>query len=154
MIKRALALLLLAAGCATVPAPQTKPPVDPALFAEIAAADKRMFDAFNAHDADGVEALFDPNLEFFHDKGGLATREQAIGGMRGNFAKNDGLRRRLIPGSMEVYPIPNYGAVQIAAHEFCHEENGKTDCGTFRFVHVWQKKDGQWRVTRAVSYDH
>jgi hypothetical protein len=65
-----------------------------------------------------------------------------------------GLRRRLVPGSMEVYPIPGYGAVEVAAHEFCHEENGTTECGVFKFLHVWQKKDGQWSVTRAVSYDH
>lgn len=116
--------------------------------------DRAMFDAFNAHDADKVEVLFDPDVEFFHDKAGLLTRAQAVQGMRGNFAQNNGLRRRLIPGSMEVFPLPGYGTVQIGTHEFCHEENGKTDCGTFRFMHVWQKKDGAWHVTRAVSYDH
>jgi len=147
-------LALLLAACAGT-APQTsKAPADPRLFEEIAAMDRAMFDAFNAHDADKVEALFTPDLEFYHDKGGLVTRAQAIGGMRGNFAQNNGLRRRLIPGSMEVYPIPGYGAIETASHEFCHEENGKTDCGVFKFLHVWQKKDGQWRVSRAVSYDH
>ncbi len=74
--------------------------------------------------------------------------------MRTNFERNDGLRRRLIPGSLEVYPVPNYGAIEVGTHEFCHEENGKTDCGVLRFLHVWQKRDGQWRVTRVVSYDH
>jgi hypothetical protein len=115
MIKRLCTLLLLAA-CATAPAPapKAKAPADPALFAEIVAMDKAMFDAFNAHDADKVEALFAPELEFFHDKGGLATREQAIGGMRSNFKRNDGLRRRLIPGSLEVYPIPGYGTLILA----------------------------------------
>ena len=53
-----------------------------------------------------------------------------------------------------MYPLPGYGAIEIGTHEFCHEENGKTDCGTFKFLHVWQKQDGKWQVTRVMSYDH
>ncbi|HJQ36430.1 MAG TPA: nuclear transport factor 2 family protein [Thermoanaerobaculia bacterium] len=154
MTHRLAALLLLLAACSTAPQPKPKAPADAGLFAEIASMDRAMFDAFNAHDASKLETLFSPDLEFFHDKGGLATRDQVIGGLRGNFARNDGLRRRLIPGSLEVYPVPGYGAIESGMHEFCHEENGKTDCGVFRFLHVWQKHDGQWRVTRVVSYDH
>lgn len=160
MSKRAAILLLLLTACATAPTPvaapkpAAKPVADPALFREIEAMDRAMFDAFNAGDADKVESLFTPDLEFFHDKGGLVTRTQAIDGMKSNFAKHNGLRRRLLPGTLEVYPVPGYGAIEVGAHEFCHEENGKTDCGTFKFLHVWQKKDGQWRVTRVVSYDH
>jgi hypothetical protein len=145
-------LALLAAACAA--APKAKAPADPRLFAEIAALDRAMFDAFNAHDAAKLEPLFSPDLEFFHDKGGLQKRDQIISGLRGNFERNDGLRRRLIPGSLEVYPIPGYGAIETGTHEFCHEENGKTDCGVFRFLHVWQNQNGRWQVTRVVSYDH
>ncbi|MNC99919.1 hypothetical protein D3C83_183680 [compost metagenome] len=53
-----------------------------------------------------------------------------------------------------MYPIPGYGAMEVGVHRFCHVENGKEDCGNFKFVHIWQKKDGQWKITRVVSYDH
>ncbi len=44
--------------------------------------------------------------------------------------------------------------MEIGAHQFCHEENGKMDCGTFQFLMIWQKKDGEWKITRVASYDH
>ena len=156
---RALLLAALAASaCASVPASappaRARAPVDQVLHAEIARMDKAMFDAFNAHDIDGVMALFSEDLEFYHDKGGLIGYADARNGMKSNFDKNNGLRRDLVPGSLEVYPINNYGAVEIGAHRFCHVENGKDDCGVFKFVHVWRKTGDQWKVTRVVSYDH
>jgi hypothetical protein len=33
-------------------------------------------------------------------------------------------------------------------------ENGKNECGTFRFVHIWKKKDGESKISRAISYSH
>ena len=51
-------------------------------------------------------------------------------------------------------PVDAEGAMQIGAHTFCHMENGKEDCGTFQFAHVWQKKDGTWRITRVLSFGH
>src|SRR5688500_18916258 len=116
--------------------------------------DKKLFDAFNARHVDTLAAIFDPTLEFYHDRGGLTGYEQTTRQFKENAAKPRTLRRDLVPGTLEVHPIPNYGAVQIGAHRFCHEENGKQDCGVFKFVHVWQKKDGAWKITRVVSYDH
>lgn len=68
--------------------------------------------------------------------------------------KTTGLRRDLVKGSLEVYPIKDFGAVEICAHTFCQMENGKNDCGTFKNIMIWQKKNDQWKVTRVVSYDH
>lgn len=157
-MKALLLAALAASACASVPAsaPQAraKAPGDPGLHAEIARMDKAMFDAFNAHDIDGVMALFSEDLEFYHDKGGLLRYEDTRNGMKGNFDQNNGLRRDLVPGSLEVYPINNYGAVEIGAHRFCHVEDGKDDCGVLKFVHVWRKTGDQWKITRVVSYDH
>ena len=38
------------------------------LFNEIAAMDKKLFDAFNRQDFEGVKATFSPDLEFYHDQ--------------------------------------------------------------------------------------
>ncbi len=59
-----------------------------------------------------------------------------------------------MPGSKEVYPIKDYGAIEIGVHRFCHQENGKTQCGSVRFVRVWRRDAGEWRIIRVVSYGH
>ncbi len=131
-------------------------PISKELYDEISHMDSIMFAAFNAHDLEKLKATFSKDLEFYHDKGGLANYEQTIENFRSLFEKNKniGLRRKLVKESLEVYPIKDYGAIEIGEHDFCHLENGKDDCGQCKFVHTWQKKDGQWKVTRIVSYDH
>lgn len=124
------------------------------LYNEIAHMDSLLFNAYNNRDIETVKVLFDKSLEFYHDKGGLSGYAETIAGLTATFKQNNGIRRDLVAGSLEVYPINNYGAVQVGLHTFCHPENGRQDCGTFKFMHVWQKKDGQWKITRVVSYDH
>jgi Domain of unknown function (DUF4440) len=126
------------------------------LFKEIAHMDSVMFDAFNAHDLDKLKTTFSEDLEFYHDKGGLSDFQQAMKSFKTLFDNNTttGLRRDLVAGSLEVYPVKDYGAIETCLHRFCHKENGKDDCGTFKNIMVWQKKDGQWKVTRVISYDH
>ena len=131
-------------------------PVAKELFTEIAHMDSVMFDAFNAHDIVKLMSTFDSTLEFYHDQGGVTNYEQNKINFLKSFERNKttGLRREIVSGSMEVYPIKDYGAIETGLHRFCHEENGKQDCGTFKFLHIWQKKNGQWKVTRVASYDH
>lgn len=135
---------------------KTYAPVSKELYAEIAHMDSMLFDAFNAHDIEKLMPLFDSSLEFYHDQGGLTNFEQTKKNTADLFERNKttGLKRELVPGSMEVYPIKDYGAVQTGLHTFCHVENGKNDCGTFKFTHIWQKKNGQWKLARVISYDH
>lgn len=136
--------------------PKPNTPVSQELYAEIAHMDSVMFNAFNAHDVEKLKTTFSEDLEFYHDKGGLTGYVQSMENFSKLFENNKatGLRRDLVKGSLEVYPIKDYGAIETCLHKFCHVENGKNDCGTFKNVMVWQKKDGQWRVTRVVSYDH
>jgi hypothetical protein len=124
------------------------------LYNEIAGMDSVLFDAFNKRDIEQFKKMFTEDLEFYHDKGGLTGYTHTIDFLKSTAALNNQLRRDLVKGSLEVYPIPGYGAMEIGAHTFCHMENGKQDCGTFRFVQIWQKKDGQWKITRVVSYGH
>jgi len=124
------------------------------LHDEILQQDTAMFEAFNAHQLDKVAAYFDDSLEFFHDQGGLSGKRQSLAGIKGMFDQNNGMRRDLVAGTLEVYPIKDYGAIEIGAHRFCHQENGKNDCGTFKFLHVWQKQKDGWKITRVVSYGH
>ncbi|MEO5682321.1 MAG: nuclear transport factor 2 family protein [Chitinophagaceae bacterium] len=150
----------LAAGAVAQDAGNLKPkpyaPVSKALYAEIAHMDSVMFNAFNEYNLEKLQATFSSDLEFYHDKGGLNDFTQTMQNFKTLFEKNKntGLRRDMVPGSLEVYAINNFGAVEICAHRFCHKENGKDDCGVFKNIMLWQKKDGQWKVTRVISYDH
>lgn len=150
----ALALAFLLTACASAPAPKHHSSISGPLFDEIAAQDRAMFEAFNAHDAEKIGTFFDDGLEFYHDAGGLSGKPESVAGLARMFAQNNGIRRDLVPGSLQVYPIKDYGAIEIGAHRFCHQEDGKDDCGVFQFVQIWQKKNGGWKVTRVVSYDH
>ena len=124
------------------------------LYKEIAHMDSVLFTAFNNKDIATIKNVFSTDLEFYHDKAGLTNYDQNIKALLGNAAKNNGLRRTLVAGSMNVYAIPGYGALQTGEHIFCHEENGKTECGTFKFDHIWKKTNGEWKLTRVISYDH
>jgi Domain of unknown function (DUF4440) len=126
----------------------------PTLNAEILAMDKQLFDAFNARDLETTKAIFDPSLEFYHDAGGLAGYEQSIENTRRLFANAGDLRRELVPGSVEIYPIKDFGAIETGEHRFCHTENQKLDCGTFKFLHIWKRTDSGWKLVRVVSYAH
>lgn len=124
------------------------------LYKEIAHLDSVVFTAFNNRDTSLFKKMFAEDLEFFHDIGGLTGYEQTIKFLRTNTTSKSDLRRDLVKGSLEVYPIPGYGAIEIGSHTFCHTENGKPDCGTFKFVQVWKKVNNEWKITRVVSYGH
>jgi len=87
-------------------------PVDQELYDTIVSLDKRLFDAYNSCDMDTQTALYSEDLEFFHDKGGLMTsKEKLLIALKNNIC--DKITRTLIKGSIEVYPIKDYGAVEI-----------------------------------------
>ena len=62
------------------------------------------------------------------------------------------VRRELVKGSIEVYPIPNYGAVQIGLHRFFNNQDPPgTPSPTGKFIHTWKRENGRWRITRVIS---
>lgn len=125
---------------------------DDGLFHRIESMDRELFAAFNACNLKKLESFFAPNLEFYHDKGGVTwTRARFIADVKKNVCGK--FRRELVAGSMEVWPLGNYGAVYSGSHVFC--KTGATGCeGIGRFMHIWEHKRGQWKITRVISYDH
>lgn len=134
--------------------PLSHEPKGPELYRTILHMDSVMFDAFNSHNLDVLKTVFASDAEFYHDKGGLSDYQTTMNNFTAVFAATPGLRRELVPGTLEVYPIPGYGAVEIGTHRFVHTENGQTLTGIYHFIHTWQYKDNQWRVTRAISVGH
>jgi len=133
------------------------PPVDAAtLDATIAALDTDLFDAFNrcADPAQLVRhaAFFAPDVEFYHDTGGVTwTREAMLANTRTHACGH--YIRSLVPGSLRVSPIKDFGAVATGVHRFC--QAGAVQCdGEADFAMVWRLRDGEWQVTRVLSYGH
>jgi hypothetical protein len=124
------------------------------LYNEIAAMDTFLFDAFNAKDMTKFKALFEENLEWYQDNGGLLSYETVFANFEKMFKNENKLTRQLVEGSLEVHPIKDFGAIEIATHQFRHMENGKEEIGTFKFVAIWKKVNNQWKITRMISYDH
>ena len=124
------------------------------LLQTVADLDELAFGAFNDRDVERFVGFFADALEFYHDQDGLSGYAQLVESSHRLFGQASPLRRRLIAGSLEVHPVPGYGAIQIGEHEFCHEENGIDDCGVFGFTHVWHHTSDGWRITRVLSYGH
>lgn len=124
------------------------------LFNEIEQMDATLFNAFNKQDMTVFKALFTEDLEWFQDNGGLLSYETVFKNFGTMFQNENKLTRTLVKGSLEVHPIKNYGAIETGMHQFRHIENGKEEIGTFKFMMIWQKKDGKWKISRVISYDH
>ena len=120
----------------------------------IAQMDAKLFAAFNAHDTDKVMSFFTADLEFYHDKGGLSGYEETREDFGRLFHNSPDIRRDLVADTLEVYPIKDYGAIQVGVHRFAHTENGKEETGSFKFVHIWRKSGDSWKIARVVSYGH
>lgn len=129
---------------------QAAPP-DPALEQAIAARDAEVFDAYNRCDLDRFGAAFAPDVEFYHDEGGVSWDRQTVVDNTRKYICGK-VRRELIPGTLKVYPIKNFGALEEGEHRFCQVTEGCA--GVARFVIVWRRDGDQWIATRVLSYGH
>jgi hypothetical protein len=147
-----LLLFLLTAPLANVYA-QTALTPDP-LFKTVQSLDIQLFDAYNKCDLEKFGSLLADDLEFYHDKTGLSRGRQAlVDGVKNNICGK--VTRELVPGTLEVYPIATYGAVEIGVHHFHHPGHEDTESvGEAKFIHLWQNQNGAWKLTRVFSFDH
>ena len=126
-------------------------------YRQIKALDEKLFQAYNSCDLATLSALVDENLEFYHDKGGLSVgKENFIASIKNNICHK--VRRELVAPSLQVYPLENYGAIELGEHTFCNMAEtpvckAETN-GIGKFFMLWQKQGEQCRLTRVVSYDH
>jgi hypothetical protein len=135
--------LALALSVAALPALAADP-----LTEQIAAADLAAFDAFN-HCKDPAQlarhaTFFAPDVVTWNRDAMLANTAKYV---CGNF------RRELVAGSLKVFPIKDFGAIAQGTHRFCQFASGKCE-GMADFTAIWHLKDGQWQMTRVMSYGH
>ncbi len=118
---------------------------------------------FETCDIEALKPMLADDLEFYHDKGGMVSRSAAdfIAVIEKNCAAWKApdawrSRRELIESSLQVDPIPGYGAMEIGEHRF-HERKGdgpEKAVGMAGFSQVWKLEGGQWKLSRVLSYGH
>ena len=111
-------------------------PTSQKLYNEITAMDTQLFETFNAKDMSKFKPLFTEDLEWYQDNGGLLSYDTVFANFEKMFKNENKLTRMLVKGSLEVYPIKDFGAIEVAQHQFRHMENGKEEVGTFKFVAI------------------
>lgn len=126
--------------------------------------DSLLFDAmFNKHDVAYLKNILTTDFEFYHDKGGqIATSsDDIIKSFERIWKKQEAgeknwQRRELINESFEVYPLNNYGVMQVADHKFYETKSDGTEflMDTAKFMHLWKETDEGWKLAQVVSYDH
>jgi hypothetical protein len=144
-------LVVMSVGCPQNGYAQFKPD-DQALYDTILHQDSLFFGAYNTCSLHLEEyaAFYADNLEFYHDKGGLSTsKQQVVDATKKNICGK--VTRELVPGSLEVYPIANYGAIEIGFHKFHNSEEPNAPSRPGRFVVVWHHVDNSWKITRVIS---
>ena len=150
------AFLLLIPTMALAQAAEPAPQSQDTLFKQMAQLDHEVFDAFNrCSDPAQLQkhaGYFDAGVEFYHDTGGVTwTRDDMLANTKkyvcGNFT------RELVPGTLKAYPIKDFGAISQGVHRFCQAASGKCE-GLADFTIVWRQRNGQWEITRVLSYGH
>ncbi len=122
-----------------------------ALYQTIVALDSAYFAAYNTCDMETQAKLLADEIEFYHDMGGLSTsKEEILKGISQNICGK--VTRTIVEGSLEVSPIPGYGAAIVGLHKFKnHREPEGTPSKKSRFVGIWKQTGDQWQMTRIIS---
>jgi Domain of unknown function (DUF4440) len=124
-----------------------------ALFDSLAVADSLLFDAFFVRcDADATIAMYTADAEFYHDRNGLKVGAAALDAFRNNCPRDKGVTRVIVPGTIRVFGIAGYGAVQLGRHRFIESDGAVVT--EAKFIQLWQRTANGWRATRTVSVDH
>lgn len=146
----ALSLLPITQTSAQAQAPDT----EKELFKTVGTLDAGLFDGVNRCDIEKVRDYFAEDAVFLHDKvPPLVGRGAIVDSIKENLCGK--VVRELVPGTLEVHPLKDYGAVEIGMHRFLHpfsQDHGVV--GEAKFIHVWQLRGGTWRITQVISYDH
>jgi hypothetical protein len=119
--------------------------------------------AYNNCNVETMGSWLTDDVEFYHDKGGSSIgRDTLMAVIRKNLCGNNDfrLRRAAVKGTVNVFVMHSsnkvYGAIISGQHVFYVNEKGKKEFldGLARFTQLWILKDGQWKMSRILSYDH
>jgi len=158
-----LNLMSLAAAAALQP-DAVALPEGAALTDAIAARDTEFFAvAFDRCDPDRLRTMLTPDFEMYHDRDGVVAldAEAFVEGYRRACTERQEpdawrSRRELVRSTLNVHPVPGYGAIEDGEHLF-YERQGEGPehlAGHARFTQLWRLTAEGWRLARVFSYGH
>ena len=132
------------------------------LFQKIATLDSLMFSVAQRDcDLETYAAYLADDFEYFHDKAGFTgSKEEEMADMvifcGEEQRSRQALRRELVKGTLEVYPMDSYGALEFCDHIFYLQINDGSEkvIGSGKMTALWKKENDTWQLTRIISYDH
>lgn len=127
-------------------------PDNPALYKTIVEMDSIFFDAYNNCNLklEKYASMYSDNIEFYHDRGGLSSvKKDIVESTRKNVCGK--VTRELQKGSIEVYAIPGFGAVEFGFHCFHNKQEPNAPSHMARFMIIWEHKNSEWKLSRVVS---
>jgi RNase P protein component len=120
------------------------------LYQTVVKLDSTFFNAYNTCDMATQTSFYSDSIEFYHDKGGLSTsKKDILDATKRNICGK--VTRELVKGSIEVSPIPGYGAVEIGMHMFHNNQEKDQVPHPSKFVIIWRNQDEKWTITRVIS---
>jgi Domain of unknown function (DUF4440) len=118
---------------------------------------------YNNCDIAQMDQFIAEDVEFYHDIGGITLgKTELMASIKNNLCSNKAFktRREAVPGTVEIYELKNgndtYGAIISGEHYFfnTHDGNPEKREGMAKFSQLWILKDGSWKMTRILSYNH
>lgn len=120
------------------------------LYETVARLDSLFFRAYNTCDIATQAAFYSDSIEFYHDRGGLTTSKKDLLESTQKYICGN-VTRQLTPGSLEVSPIPGFGAVEFGYHTFYNRAEPDAQQKASKFVIIWQNAGGVWTIRRVIS---
>jgi hypothetical protein len=127
-------------------------PDDATLYKTIVALDSAFFHTYNTCETnlETYAAFYDENIEFYHDNGGFINSKKAlVEGTKNNICGK--VTRELVKGSIEVYPIKDFGAIEMGLHKFHNKEEPNSVPRVGRFTIIWKKTNSDWKIVKVIS---
>jgi hypothetical protein len=156
--------MILSIALAAAPVPAVALPEGPALTEALRARDAEFFAlAFEGCDPGRLGTMLTPDFEMYHDRDGVVARSAAEfvaaydSSCRERRQPNAWRsRRELVGPSLNVHPVPGYGAIEDGEHLFYERQGDGPErlVGRARFTQVWALTPDGWRLARVLSYAH
>jgi hypothetical protein len=138
-------------------------PEGPALTEAIRARDAELFAVlFEQCAPERMRALVTDDIEFYHDRDGVTAGADAFVADYARYCTERQApdawrsRRELVAETLNVHPVPGYGAIEDGEHVFYERQGGGPErlVGRARFTQVWRLTPDGWRLARVFSYAH
>lgn len=122
------------------------------LYHKIVALDSAFFAAYNTCETnlETYASFYDENIEFYHDNGGfMNSKAKIVEGTKEHVCGK--VTRELVKGSIEVYPIKDFGAIEFGLHQFHNSEEPNSKPKVGRFTIIWKNTNSNWKIVKVIS---